>query len=453
MELLQALRIQKGESIAFVGAGGKTSAIFTASRLVNGPVVVTTTTHMSVGQTLMGDQRWSPVDRASFEAIKPEILKGGVHVILNGTCDGERVGGLPDDVLFEIRDFCKQNNIPFLIEADGSKMLPAKAPAEHEPAIPLWVDKVVVCCGLSAFGARLDAEHVHRPELFAKVTGTRQGSRLTFEDLGKELLSEEGGLKGIPPRSRRIVLFNQADTPGLQAGVQGISERLLKKYDGVVVSKSTGLYSKGYNILEALSVQEKCAGIILAAGKSSRMGDSSEIKQLLTWNGKPFLWHVVQAALQADLDPVIVVTGAEGNRIRQALLDLPVTIVNNPDWENGQSTSVRAGIEALPDSIGAAIFLMSDQPQIQPTLIQSLVEKHSQNLPAIIAPLIDGARGNPVLFDRITFDELKKMQGDTGGRGVFSKFSIDWLPWSDASMLMDVDTPEDYQKLLRMDKE
>jgi molybdenum cofactor cytidylyltransferase len=453
MELLKALRIEASESIAFVGAGGKTSAIFTVARQVDGPVVVTTTTHMSIEQTLMGDQRWSPIDRKSFDELKSEILKGGVYVIISGTQDGERVGGLPDHVLVDVRDFCKQNNIPFLIEADGSKMLPAKAPAEHEPVIPAWVDKVVVCCGLSAIGARLDADHIHRPELFAKVSGALAGSKLTYKDLVNELLSEKGGLKNIPPQARQIALFNQADTPVLQAGVQGISGSLLKKYHSVVVSKSTSLYPKGYNSLEALSVQEKCAGIILAAGKSSRMGDTVEVKQLLDWHGKPFLWHIAQAALLAELDPVIVVTGAEGKRIRQALLDLPVAIVNNPDWEQGQSSSVRAGIEALPDSIGSAVFLMADQPQIQLTLIQSLIEKHSQNLPAIVAPLIDGARGTPVLFDRITFEELKKLQGDTGGRGVFSKFSIEWLPWSDSRMLMDVDTPDDYQRLLRMDNE
>jgi molybdenum cofactor cytidylyltransferase len=453
MELLKALRIEAGESIAFVGGGGKTSAIFTVARQVDGPVVITTTTHMSVEQTLMGDQRWSPTDRASFDVIKPEILKGGVNVIVSGTQDGERVGGLPEDVLADVRDFCKQNNIPFLIEADGSKMLPAKAPAQHEPVIPIWVDKVVVCCGLSAIGTTLDAWHVHRPEVFSIITGARMGSPLIFKHLESQLLSEEGGLKNIPPQARRIVLFNQADTPELQSGVQGISGNLLEKYDGVITSNSTGLDTKGFNILEALSVQEKCAGIILAAGKSSRMGDTGEVKQLLDWHGKPFLWHIVQATLRAELNPVIVVTGAKRKRIQQELIDLPVTFVNNPDWESGQSTSVRAGIEALPDSIGSAVFLMADQPQIQPTLIQSLIEKHSQNLPAIVAPLIDGARGNPVLFDRITFEELKKLQGDTGGRGVFSKFSIEWLPWSDARMLMDVDTPEDYQKLLRMEKE
>ncbi|MHC1784776.1 MAG: selenium cofactor biosynthesis protein YqeC [Anaerolineaceae bacterium] len=453
MDLFKALRIQADESIAFVGAGGKTSAIFTIARQVGSPVVITTTTHLFEYQSIMGDNRWSPTDRKVFDKIKSEILKGGVHVFTGETSENERVGGLPGDVLEDVRDFCKEKRIPLLIEADGSKTLPAKAPGSHEPVIPEWIDKVVVCCGLNAIGARLDAEHVHRPEIFSKITGATMGYPLTYNHLERELLSEDGGLKNIPPRARRIVLINQADTPERQSGVQEISGGLLKKYDGVIISKSTGLAPRGYNILDALSVQEKSAGIILAAGKSSRMGDSGEVKQLLDWHGKPFLWHIVHAALRAELDPVIVVTGSEGKRILQALLDLPVTIVNNPNWERGQSTSVRAGVEALPDSVGSAVFLMSDQPQIHSTLIQSLIEKHSQNLPAIVAPLIDGTRGNPVLFDRIAFEELKRLQGDTGGRGVFSKFPIEWLPWSDASMLMDVDTPEDYQRLLRMGEE
>jgi molybdenum cofactor cytidylyltransferase len=449
MNLVKALRIRPGDCAAFVGAGGKTSAMFTVARETDGPVVVTTTTHLSVEQTGWGDKRWQPADRQVFEKLQLEILKGGVHVLLGDTPLVERVTGPADDLLDAIHDFCREHAITLLIEADGSKMLPLKAPAAHEPVLPAWVEKVVVCSGLSAVGKPVGDETVHRVELFSKLTGAQAGEPLTMGNIKSELLSDLGGLKSIPAGAVRIALFNQADTPELQSGVQSIAGDLLSVYDAVVISKSKQLDPEGFNHLEAVSTHEKCAGIILAAGKSSRLG---EAKQLLDWHGKPFLYHIIQAALRAELDPIIVVTGAEGDRIARALEGFPVRIVPNPEWELGQSTSVRAGIRSLPRGSGSAIYLMSDQPQVEATLIQSLMEKHSCSLAPVVAPLIEGSRGNPVLFDRVTFEDLTALQGDTGGRAVFSKYPIEWLPWSDARMLMDVDTPEDYQKLLQLDR-
>ena len=80
-------------------------------------------------------------------------------------------------------------------------------------------------------------------------------------------------------------------------------------------------------------------------------------------------------------------------------------------------------------------------------LLSALVEEYRWTLGPIIAPMVEDRRANPVLFDRVTFGRLLDLQGDTGGRAVFSQFRVDWLPWSDALLLLDVDTPEDYQRL------
>jgi molybdenum cofactor cytidylyltransferase len=452
MELSRALRIHPSESVALVGAGGKTSAIFTLANQLSGPVVITTTTHMFDRQSNMGDKRWLLSTIQEFENVKKEILWGGVHVLVNGPIRDERIGGAPPDILPGVRDFCKANNIPLLIEADGARMLPVKAPAQHEPAIPEWVDAVIVCCGLSAGGAPLDGLHVHRPEIFSRISGADVGSTLTIEMLSSVIRSRDGGLKNIPDHARRIVLFTQADTARLQASVLGVKANLLGGYDAVVTARSNGLNHKGFHHLEVISAYEKCAGVVLAAGRSSRMNAAGELKQLLEWRGKPFIWHVVQAALQAGLDPVHVVVGAEGDRIIETLKDLPVITVRNADWEQGQGASVREGVRSLPRATGSAVFLMADQPHIQPTLIQSLIEKHTATLAPIVAPMIAGKRGNPVLFDRDTFADLSILKGDIGGRALFSRYPIDWLPWSDDSMLTDIDTPEDYRQFLERDK-
>jgi molybdenum cofactor cytidylyltransferase len=157
---------------------------------------------------------------------------------------------------------------------------------------------------------------------------------------------------------------------------------------------------------------------------------------------------VAQTALQAGLSPVIVVTGFAADETASAVRGLPVSLVFNPSWQDGQGTSVAAGVEALPEQSGGAVFLLADQPQIPAELIASLVEMHAKTLAPILAPLVQGQRGNPVLFDRLTFDDLRSLSGESGGRLLFSKYKVTWLPWLDGNILLDVDTEEDYQRLL-----
>jgi len=117
------------------------------------------------------------------------------------------------------------------------------------------------------------------------------------------------------------------------------------------------------------------AGIILAAGSSSRM---KQAKLLLLWKGEPLIRHVAIIALEC-LDPVIVVTGAWEKEVTSALGDLPVKIVHNQDWASGQSTSIRTGIYSLPQKIEAAIFLLGDQPYISTNLLKGMSEIYSQS--------------------------------------------------------------------------
>ena len=193
------------------------------------------------------------------------------------------------------------------------------------------------------------------------------------------------------------------------------------------------------------SIYEPIAAILLAAGESKRLG---EPKQLLDWHGQPFIRHIAKTALEAGLSPVVVVLGAHEDQIRPALQDLAVDIVYNTDWAAGQSSSVRMGLSALPESTGAAIFLLVDQPHVPITLLHKLVATHRTTLAPIIAPEVDGQRGNPVLFDRSTFADLGGISGDVGGRAIFSRHQVTWIPWLDASLALDVDTWEDYDKLL-----
>jgi molybdenum cofactor cytidylyltransferase len=127
---------------------------------------------------------------------------------------------------------------------------------------------------------------------------------------------------------------------------------------------------------------------------------------------------------------------------------LPVLVIHNSEWQAGQSSSIRAGIRALPENVGGVVFQLVDQPHIPQTLIRKLITEHHLNLSAITLPEAGGRRANPALFDRVTFDELLQIQGDVGGRSIFSRFSIKMIPWNDEGILLDVDTPQDYVNLV-----
>jgi len=204
--------------------------------------------------------------------------------------------------------------------------------------------------------------------------------------------------------------------------------------------------------LEAETVfaaHEPVAGIVLAAGGSSSLGRP---KALLDWRGAPFVRKVASTALAGGLNPVIVVTGADAQEVLPALQGLPVNHVFNEAWQSGQASSIRAGLTRVSESVGAAVFLLADQPQIGADVLRALVDTHATGLQPIVAPLVMmEQRANPVLFDRMTFPDLLQLEGDVGGRQVFSKHPVEYMPWHDDRLLLDVDTEEDYRRLIEDD--
>jgi molybdenum cofactor cytidylyltransferase len=448
MNLAQALRLQAAPCLALVGAGGKTTALFQIARQLPPPVIVTATTHLASAQLSQADQHFVVRTVGDILRLEKEILDG-VSVLTGGEADQSRTSGLDMLTLDGVRSFCTTHKIPLLIEADGSRQKPVKAPAEHEPAIPDFVPLVAVVVGLSAVGKPLSAEWVHRPERFAALAGVEPGAEITGDSLVKVLLHAQGGLKNIPVGTRRAALLNQADSEDLRQVAHQMAgpHRLLSGYDSVIVSALGGPQARVF------AAYEPVAGIILAAGKASRYkrDSSTSPKQLLIWGGETFISRVARTALTAGLSPVIVVLGAYAEQIQASLEGLPVECILNHAWENGQSTSIRVGLESLPERSRAAVFLLADQPQVPPELIRALVETHAAELPAITAPIVGGRRANPVLFDRMTFPDLLKLKGDIGGRALFTEgsgYTPAWVPWDDLRLLLDVDTPEDYRSLL-----
>ncbi len=188
------------------------------------------------------------------------------------------------------------------------------------------------------------------------------------------------------------------------------------------------------------------AGVILAAGMSRRMGQA---KMLLPWRGEPLVRHLVHVALAVPLRPLIVVTGYAGEAVAAAVGELPVVVVHNPDFEQGQSTSLVAGIRALGAEVEAVVVLLVDQPLISTELLVRLVREQQEYPEAIIAPVFEGQRGNPVVFPQTVWPELLQVTGDRGARAVVQRSPerVRLVEVDSSSVLDDADTPAEYAAL------
>ena len=188
------------------------------------------------------------------------------------------------------------------------------------------------------------------------------------------------------------------------------------------------------------------SGVVLAAGRSSRHGRP---KQLLPLAGQPLLTHVLRNAAASQLDEVVLVLGHEAARIEAAVGDWGQRVVVNPDHLAGQSTSLRAGLAAIDLTAEAVLFLLGDQPQVGPAIIDALIDTYRATGGPIVVPEYGGQRGNPILFDRALFPELARVTGDEGARSVVQQHATDVIavPVGDRPP-RDVDTEEDYAALL-----
>jgi molybdenum cofactor cytidylyltransferase len=186
-------------------------------------------------------------------------------------------------------------------------------------------------------------------------------------------------------------------------------------------------------------------GIVLAAGQSRRLGQP---KQLLVLDGRSLISHVVECCLASRLDDVLVVVGHEAAAVRHALTGLDVFFVVNDRHEEGQSTSLIAGIAAAGGA-GAVVVVLADQPGIDGAAIDRLIEARQGGATLGMARYGE-RRGHPVLFGHEVFDELRCITGDQGGRDVLRRHGDDVVLVDGGSdqVPVDVDTAEDYAQLL-----
>ncbi|MBV9569224.1 MAG: nucleotidyltransferase family protein [Hyphomicrobiales bacterium] len=186
--------------------------------------------------------------------------------------------------------------------------------------------------------------------------------------------------------------------------------------------------------------------VILAAGRSTRMGTNKLIAEL---GGKPLIRRTVEAVLASRAHPVIIVTGHETQKLVEALAGLEVLRVGNPRYAEGLSTSLNIGLASLTDEARAALICLGDMPLIEPATLDKLIESFEKEPERdAVVPAHGGEWGNPVLLSRKLFPLVATLRGDMGARKLLQERNdVRVLEVGDPAILRDADTPEAFQDL------
>jgi molybdenum cofactor cytidylyltransferase len=436
LSLSSGVGIKSGDVVSFVGGGGKTTSMYhMAGELVkNGmKVIITTTTHIA-----------TPDDPSLIVLLTNEInevnnaLEKHNPVILADKLENERLCGI--DPMW-VSDLSRLADV-ILVEADGSRSRPFKAPHDHEPVIPPSSTIVIPVVGAEAVNKPLTEEWTHRTEKIAEITELKPGEKITPEIIAKTLLHPMGGMKGVPSDATFIPLINKADTRDDIGAARKISFCL---FQGGI--KKTIIASHKYRtFIKPFPINGFVSAVILAAGGSSRMGKP---KQLLEIGGKTLVSIVIENILASIIDEIIIVTQPDLPLIGDNEYPEIKRIINK-DWQRGQSSSMKTGLGAVDERTDAVIFFMADQPMVDTGIINRLILTFQETEKPIISPLYNGKKGAPVIFKKRIFDELNLIQGDRGGRDLLEAYPVEYVNIDMPLAAMDVDTPEEYEKLRGM---
>jgi len=194
--------------------------------------------------------------------------------------------------------------------------------------------------------------------------------------------------------------------------------------------------------MPTLDGKRQVAGVVLAAGSSSRMGRN---KLLLELQGETLVRRAVKVALEAELEPVLVVLGHEAERVEAALVGLSFETIMNPGYAQGMSGSLRLGIANVPQGARAAIVLLADMPHVTAAMLRQLVARHAQGGASLVVSQYGEVIAPPALYDASLFPDFASLVGDGCGRGVIRKHwdRAAFICWPEQA-LADIDRPQDF---------
>jgi molybdenum cofactor cytidylyltransferase len=190
---------------------------------------------------------------------------------------------------------------------------------------------------------------------------------------------------------------------------------------------------------------ERVAGVVLAAGLSTRMGRN---KMLLQIGGRSLVRRAVETALAAQLDPVLVVLGHERERVEAEVQGLQCAPVHNPEYAEGMNTSLRAGIRALPSDVAGAVVMLGDMPLVGVAMLRALVDTFRRAKPPLLLSTYDGVVAPPILYGRALFDELRALHAEACGKSIVNAHRAEAIELSwPKEALTDLDAPEDFARV------
>jgi molybdenum cofactor cytidylyltransferase len=410
---------------------------------------------------------------ATLPTFKPVVtgeMIGTVKIIpfgVEGTLRDRAVASANHDVM---------RVAPYRVSKVGivSTLLPGLAPKVIEKTLQVTAER------LAPAGARIIAEkrvaHDERDVAQAIDAMFKQGAELVIV-FGASAIADrrdvipaaiervKGRVEhfGMPVDPGNLMLIGQVDgrpvigAPGCARSPKenGFDWILMRMLAGLPVTREdiTGLGVGGLlmeivtrpqpRVGVGLEDNRHVAAIILAAGKSSRMGGPNKLLEHL--RGNPLVRIVAEQALASQASPVVVVTGHMADEVKAALKGLDVTFAHNPQFATGLASSVKAGVAALRDDVVGAVICLGDMPDVDASLIDRLIEAFAPDKGALIAiPVSGGRRGNPVLWSRRFFDELMTLEGDVGARHLIAKHgeAVAEVTTDGQSAFLDIDTPE-----------
>jgi molybdenum cofactor cytidylyltransferase len=200
--------------------------------------------------------------------------------------------------------------------------------------------------------------------------------------------------------------------------------------------------------------QQRVAGLILAAGASSRMGE--RLKLLMKKGGTSLIRYIVTEALGSALDLVVPVLGHGAKELKKELDPEPdnqrLNIIENKNWRTGISSSIIAGLRTIEDNYDHCMIILADMPFITREIINRLLHEYVISGLPLGAISVNARRSLPVIFSRELYDDIFQLEGDVGARDLFKKYSgsVCLVEPKEAYLDMDIDTPEDYERFISM---
>lgn len=439
MKLREAFNVNRGDVVAFIGAGGKTSTLVSLGyELVEAGwrVLATTSTDIPEHQLELIPRALGPA--AGSDAIS-EALTDDRFVFLYEQISGGRVYGPSPDWIAHLMDTVDSDAI--LIEADRSDGLPLKAAYQHEPVIPRETSLVVPVVSLAVLGQPLDEEHVYNVESIISRYGFVKGNRIRSPWVAQVLRDEELGLRNIPDSMRVVAFLNQTPLKGYGRARARLIARLALRQ-----SRLNGIAIGAARALDPVyEVRRPVGAVVLAAGISSRMGQP---KVLLPWTEKQtILEHIVDQLLNARIEHIVVVSGHMAKEVKALMEPMGVKVVYNRSYKTGEMlSSLKVGLHALPENVSASLVVLGDQPRIQPKVVYQILTAYSEGIGEIIAPRFESQRGHPILIDRRFWPDIWNLPRGSAPRVAIEMQSerIHYVNVDTDSVVSDVDTPDDY---------